>query len=159
MDKRYRIPLLICAIILPLDQLTKLAVEHYLPVYDVRVIIPGLLSLTHVENKGAAFGILAHHPFSGTIFTIVSIAAILLIVLYLARSKSNEVRISICLSLALAGAIGNLIDRIRIGRVIDFIDFHYKGWHWPAFNVADASITIGIILLAIGIVFLDKRES
>jgi signal peptidase II len=159
MKRKYQILLIVFCILLVLDQVSKLAIEYSLTLHNARVIVPGIFAITHVQNKGAAFGLLAHIPGAAHIFVITSLIAIALILVYFRLVKDREVWTPLCLSMILAGAVGNLIDRFRLGSVIDFLDFHYKGWHWPAFNVADASITVGVILLALKILWGEKKST
>lgn len=124
-----------------LDYITKKTIETYVQPHEVINVLP-FLRIVNIKNTGAAFGILS--DLSNNIFIFVSIAAIIFIVIYMLRTfKRLEI---FSLSLILGGAIGNLIDRVTIGKVIDFIDFSVGEWHWPAFNVADSSLSIGIIL-------------
>ena len=157
MKRKYRIVLIVFCILLAVDQASKLAIEHSLPLHQTREVIPGFFTIAHVQNRGAAFGLLAHIPGASTVFVITSLIAIGLILTYFRRIKEQEVWTPLCLSLIMTGAVGNLIDRFRLGGVVDFLDFHYQGWHWPAFNVADASITIGVILLALKILWGEKK--
>lgn len=159
MKKKYIILLIVFCILLTLDQGTKHLIEHFFPLHQIREVIPGFFAITHVQNTGAAFGLLAGLPAAAIIFVIISLMAITLILAYFHWIKDQEVWTPLCLSLVLTGAAGNLIDRFRLGSVIDFLDFQYRGWHWPAFNVADASITIGVILLAIKILWGEKKET
>ncbi len=159
MKRKYRILLIVFCILLALDQATKLFIEHTFSLHQIRELIPGFFTITHVQNRGAAFGLLAHIPGAALIFVIISLIAIGLILAYFRWIKEGEVWTPLCLSLILTGAVGNLIDRFRLGGVVDFLDFHYKGWHWPAFNVADASITIGVILLALKILWTEKKDT
>ncbi|MBN1255918.1 MAG: signal peptidase II [Deltaproteobacteria bacterium] len=159
MKRKYIILLIIFCVLLALDQGTKLFIEHSFSLHEFREVIPGFFAITHVQNTGAAFGLLAGLPEAATIFVIISLIAIAFILAYFRWIKEGEVWAPLCLSLVLAGAVGNLIDRFRLGGVVDFLDFQYRGWHWPAFNVADASITIGVILLAIKILWGEKKEA
>lgn len=127
-----------------LDYLTKRLVLTYIGQFEAIPILP-FLRLVHVENKGAAFGLFSN--ISNTTFIILSLIAMILIVFYLFHVKRWSEVISI--SFILGGAIGNLIDRLTIGKVVDFIDFFIGKWHWPAFNVADSALTIGLILFII----------
>ncbi len=124
-----------------LDYLTKRLVNTHI---DQSEAIPLLsfLRIVHVQNKGAAFGLFS--DIGNSIFIIISFIAIILVVVYLLNIKGGIETFS--LSLILGGAIGNLIDRLLRGGVIDFIDFYIGKWHWPAFNVADSSLTIGMVL-------------
>ncbi len=141
--------LFITAIVLSvvmLDQATKHMISANLTVYDSREILP-FLHIVHVRNIGAAFGM-----FKGlgkTFFIILSASAIAFIIYLLVRKTYN----TIGLSLILGGAIGNLIDRLVYGMVIDFIDFSVGTFHWPAFNIADSSLTIGIGIILLSHLF------
>jgi len=142
--------------VLVLDQLTKYIVETRIRLYDVITIIPGFFNLTHVRNKGAAFGVLAGLPeFWRSIFfiavTIVAVAVIITLIW-----KAHERLLVIAFSLIAGGAIGNVIDRIRYGEVVDFIQWYVKSYYWPSFNVADSAISIGVGLLVIEMLFSKK---
>ena len=123
------------------DYLSKKMIVSRVMLYDSINILP-FLNIVHVENKGAAFSILSN--LGNKYFVGISFIAIAAIILYLSRLPKGIEMFS--LSLILGGAVGNLIDRVRIGKVIDFIDVFVGEWHWPAFNVADSALTIGIII-------------
>jgi signal peptidase II len=138
--------LALSTVILVLDQVTKFAAVRYLAVHDPVEIAP-FFNLVLVYNPGAAFSLLADRAgWQRWFFIAVAVIASLWIV-YLLRRYPQEARFALALSLVLAGAVGNLIDRIFVGAVIDFLDFHAFGYHWPAFNVADAAISCGAVLL------------
>jgi len=140
MKKRLFVPL-ISSLVIILDFFTKKLVVARVPFYESIAVLP-FLRIVHVENKGAAFGLFS--SLGNSVFMAVAVFAVAMIVFYLLKhSQGKEVY---ALSLIIGGAIGNLIDRIRIGKVIDFIDFYVGDWHWPAFNVADSALTIGIVL-------------
>lgn len=129
-----------------LDQLTKLAIERVFEYGDVRRLT-SFFNLVLTYNKGAAFSFLREASgWQGPVLSAVAIIASGVIVFLLAR-HSHQRLFSLALSLILGGALGNLIDRLLHGHVIDFLDFHYAGWHWPAFNVADSAIVCGALLL------------
>ncbi|MDP2724962.1 MAG: signal peptidase II [Syntrophales bacterium] len=132
-----------------LDQATKAGIASKMLLYDSSIIIEGLLNLTYVRNPGAAFGFLSHASpvFRSTFFILTTVSAIGLIFYYVAVSKEDESCLVFALSLILGGAAGNLIDRMRFGEVIDFIDVYWKTYHWPAFNVADAAISLGACIM------------
>jgi signal peptidase II len=159
MKRKYRILLIVFAILLVLDQASKLLIEGSVPLHQAIEIIPGFFAIVHVENRGAAFGLLAGLPGAGTFFVVISLIAIVLIIAYFRWIKDDEVWTPLCLALVLTGAVGNLIDRFRLGSVVDFLDVHYRGWHWPAFNVADSCITIGVLLLALKILWGETKET
>ena len=135
--------------VLILDQTTKALVSAALRLHESRPIIPGVLSLTLVHNTGAAFGILAgeHSPLRTGFFLVVSVVAMGVVLWLLWRLRPEQKVEAAALSLIFGGAVGNVIDRIRFGKVIDYIDVFYRSYHWPAFNVADAAISVGVFLL------------
>ncbi|HYR03015.1 MAG TPA: signal peptidase II [Syntrophobacteria bacterium] len=135
--------------ILVLDQVTKALVSAALRLHESRPIIPGFLSLTLVHNTGAAFGILAgeRSPLRTFFFLVVSVVAMGVVLWLLWRLRPEQKVEAVALSLIFGGAVGNVIDRIRFGKVIDYIDAFYRSYHWPAFNVADAAISVGVFLL------------
>lgn len=129
------------AILIPIiDQVTKALVINQLPVYDSIAIIPGVLSLTHVRNPGAAFGILAYQR---PLFVAIAVILIVASVIFRRRIEHEPFIVRIGLGLGLGGAIGNLVDRLRTGYVTDFLDMPFI----PIFNVADTAIVIGVTLL------------
>jgi signal peptidase II len=148
----------IVSIVLVLDQLTKYIVQARIRLYDIITVIPGFFNLTHVRNKGAAFGILAELPefWRSTFFIVVTIVAVAVIIVLI--WKANERLLVIAFSLIAGGAVGNVIDRIRYGEVVDFIQWYVKSYYWPSFNVADSAISVGVGLLAIDMLFSKKPE-
>jgi signal peptidase II len=136
----------LASVIVLIDQLTKIAIERAFDYGDVRPV-NGFFNLVLTYNKGAAFSFLASASgWQKHFLTAVGIGASLFIVYLLARHGSQKL-FSLALAMILGGAIGNVIDRLAYGHVIDFLDFHVGGWHWPAFNVADSAIVGGAILL------------
>jgi len=138
---------LLIAIVL-LDQVTKWFVDRSMPLYRSIPVIDGFFNLTYIRNTGAAFGILAG---SGAAFRLpflmlFSFLAIGFIIVMLRRLPERETGLITALAFILGGAIGNLIDRFAYGEVIDFLDFYWANYHWPAFNVADSFITIGVTI-------------
>ncbi len=137
--------------VIVLDQLTKLAVRAWLPLHAEIEILPGFADLTHVKNTGGAFGFLAraHDSWRLPFFIGVGIVAIAALV-YLVRITPEHERLGLfAVAGVLGGAVGNLIDRVWFGEVTDFISLHWGEYYWPAFNVADALITIGAVLLIV----------
>ncbi|MDH4008562.1 MAG: signal peptidase II, partial [Desulfuromonadales bacterium] len=141
---RYRILAIISAVIIALDQATKLYVDANFRLHESMPVIRGFFNLTYVRNKGAAFGILADNAVRIPFFITVSIVAMLGILWYINRIRNDQKLAVFSLSLVFAGACGNLIDRVRLGEVIDFLDVFWQRYHWPAFNVADSAITVGV---------------
>ncbi|MGQ0522213.1 MAG: signal peptidase II [Betaproteobacteria bacterium] len=138
--------LALSASILILDQFTKFLVTENLTLHEV-VTITSFFNLVLVYNPGAAFSFLADQAgWQKALFITIGLAASVWIV-HLLRKHLRETLFCLALSLVLAGALGNVIDRLQFGAVIDFLDFHAYGWHWPAFNVADAAISCGAALL------------
>ena len=136
-------------VVIAVDQITKAAITEKLFMYGSHKVIDGFFSLVYVTNPGAAFGFLARAPeiFRYLFFIGITVLAILLIIYYIVKSKQETLLIVISLALIFGGAVGNLIDRIRFGAVVDFLDFYIGTWHWPAFNVADSAISIGAVLM------------
>ena len=141
----------ISAGIVLLDQATKLLVDRWMALHESLDVIDGFLRLTYVRNRGAAFGILsdAELPYQAALFSLLSLGALLAIALYAWRLPVESRLPRLALALIMGGAVGNLIDRMRLGYVIDFVDAHIGPHHWPAFNVADSAISIGVTLLVL----------
>ena len=151
---------LVVFVLMGLDQLTKALIVRSITLQGSREVIPGFFNLTHVRNRGAIFGFLSHSD-SRILFiflTLVSVAALGLVIYYFLKTPVSERLMKISLSLILAGALGNLIDRLFRGHVIDFLDFYVKDWHWPFFNVADSCITVGAFLLIYILIFKRGPE-
>ena len=144
-----------------LDQWTKALARTHLQPLDPRravVVIDGCFDLRYSENTGVAFGMLQQLPGGRILLTVVAMAALALVFHYLRRTDPSQTRLHLALGLIGGGAVGNLIDRIAFGRVSDFIVWHYRGHEWPAFNVADAALVVGVCLMALDMM-LDKRRS
>ena len=148
MTKKWKMVLGWVVSILVLDQLTKMIVDRTMPLHHSIPIIDGFFNLTYVRNTGAAFGIFAgsHEAFRLPFLILVSVLALGFVVVMLKRLRDEETGLITALSLIIGGAIGNLIDRVLYGEVIDFLDFYWSHYHWPAFNVADSCITIGVLI-------------
>jgi len=156
---KYRTLSIIAAIILVLDQATKLYVDANFKLHETVPVIRGFFHLTYVRNKGAAFGILSDSAIRIPFFITVSIIAMLGILWYIKHIRKDQKLALFSLSLVFSGAFGNLIDRIRFGEVIDFLDVFWQRHHWPAFNVADSAITVGVVLLFIEMWREDRNKS
>ena len=156
MKNKYLLAGSIIGVVLFLDQLTKYIVETRIRLHDVITIIPGFFNLTHVRNRGAAFGVLADLPefWRSTFFITVTVVAVAVIIVLI--WKAHERLLVVAFSLIAGGAVGNVIDRIRYGEVVDFIQWYVKSYYWPSFNVADSVISIGVGLLAIDMLFSKK---
>ena len=154
--KRFYISILLIAGILICDQWSKWLALTYLE-WGQHVPVLGWLDLTLVSNRGAAFSFLAGSEWANLFFIGVASSATVLMIVWLIREK-EDLFLRYALRLILAGALGNLIDRLRFGYVIDFIAVHYRDWYYPSFNVADASISIGAALLIINVVLTARRQ-
>ncbi len=145
-------------LVIILDQASKLLIDHHLELYESIKLIP-FFQLTYVRNTGAAFSFLAQAGgWQRWFFIILSISASIAICYWLKNMPKDRHWESAAWALVLGGALGNLIDRIAYGYVIDFLDAYYQHWHFPAFNVADSAITIGVGMLLIDVVLATRRS-
>jgi signal peptidase II len=145
--------LLFIAAIIALDQASKQLVAGHIPLGGAREVVRGFLRLWHVRNSGAVWGFFQGHdgglvPKVITGLAIIALATVLFFFLRADRRSRLELA---SYSFILGGALGNIIDRLRLGYVVDFIDAHVRAWHWPTFNVADSCITVGVLLLALAL--------
>ncbi|MEN6331118.1 MAG: signal peptidase II [Smithella sp.] len=147
------------AAVTALDQITKAAITSRFLLHESYAVIDGFFNLVYVMNPGAAFGFLAgaSAAFRYVFFTGITAVAILLIIYYLVKNQHGSTVTAVSLTLIFGGAVGNLIDRIRFGAVVDFLDLYIGACHWPAFNVADSAITVGAILMIWEIIGAKKR--
>ena len=150
------IPLLVVGLVL--DQVTKLLVLFKLPLGRQVPLIPGLLNLVHIHNKGAAFGLLSGWSAEYAWLFFVATTGLVLVVLgyLLWRLSDDHWLTALGYSLVLSGALGNMIDRVRLGEVVDFIDVYWGRYHWPAFNVADSLVCVGTAILVWVIIREEK---
>ena len=148
------------ALVFVLDQASKFYFEGALNLYQQIVIIPDLFSWTLAYNTGAAFSFLAGQSgWQRWLFALIAIVVSVVLVVWLKRLKPNETWLAIALALVLGGALGNLVDRVLFGHVIDFILVHWQNrWYFPAFNIADSAITVGAVLLALDMFKSKKPE-
>ncbi|HEY6362473.1 MAG TPA: signal peptidase II [Vicinamibacterales bacterium] len=148
----------IALIVLVLDQVTKAIVRSQFALHDAVPVIPGFFNLTRVHNTGAAFGMLnsVNFPFKTAALSVVAAGALAGLA-YFAASLPAAQRLSrVGIALIIGGAAGNLIDRIALGYVTDFVDVYWQGWHFWAFNVADAAITVGVALMILDMLGVAK---
>ena len=139
--------LILSLLVVVLDQLSKQLAEASLLVFERVPLLPGF-NLTLVYNEGAAFSFLSDQGgWQRWFFVVLATVVTLVLVFWLSRLKRSERLMAIALGLIIGGALGNLIDRVLWGHVIDFIDLYYRQWHWPAFNVADSAITLGVVFI------------
>ena len=151
----------ITGVIIVADQITKLLVHRSLGLYDSIAVIPGFFDLVHVRNEGVAFGLLNDTDlgFKAVITSALAVAALLGIIWYARQLQAHERLARLGVAAILGGAIGNLIDRVRLGYVLDFVDVYWGTWHFWAFNVADASITVGAILVMTDLLLVKQHAS
>lgn len=154
--KKYLLSGILATIVVIIDQLTKFLIKANIPLKKSIVVVDRFFHLTHVRNTGGAFSLLSEA--SNTFFMITSSIALVIVLIYLVRTPSDRLWHMTSLSLIFGGAVGNMIDRIRFGEVIDFIDLFYKDFHWPAFNIADSAITTGVLIIFIDMVFSGRKK-
>ncbi len=156
-----RLELVVVITVVILDQVTKAMIRPMLALHESREVIPNFLDLTRVHNTGAAFGMLnaAEFPFKTLVLSLVAAIALGGVAWYAATVPLTDRLARIGIAGVLGGAIGNLIDRAKDGYVLDFVDAYWGGWHFWAFNVADAAITVGVIFMILDILGLGKRAS
>jgi len=142
------------------DQLTKEIVRAQLPLHTSMTVVPGLIDFTHVRNSGAAFGILNASDFPGktVVIAVVATAALLGVGFYAASLAHHQLVARVGLALIIGGATGNLLDRIVAGSVVDFVDVYWRTYHFWAFNVADSAISVGVAIMILDMLGIDKRS-
>lgn len=149
MARRYWLTLAVATAVLLLDLATKAVVEARIPLHHAVPVVEGVFSLVHVRNTGAAFSLLAEAPQAVRVplFTAIAIGAAVAVLAFVRRLDDRQWLLTSALALVLGGAVGNLIDRLRYGAVVDFLLVYWRDWHWPAFNVADSAISVGVVVL------------
>lgn len=154
-----RFPALILLVVV-LDQASKLWIVGHFSLYETLPVVPGFFNLTYLTNTGAAFGFLAGNPsaWRQVFFIVVGVAALAGIVFLYRRLRNTSAWYVAALGLIAGGAAGNLIDRVRLGSVIDFLDVYIGAHHWPAFNLADSAITVGVGIFLVYNLFFDRKE-
>ena len=150
----------IAALIVVLDQATKALVRERLAVDESVTIIPGFFDLTRVHNTGTAFGFMngMDFPFKTMVLAVVALGALAGLAMYAASLPYQQWLARTGLALILGGAAGNLIDRVAAGYVVDFVDVYWSGWHFWAFNVADAAITVGVALMILDLLGMGTHH-
>ncbi|OGP18863.1 MAG: signal peptidase II [Deltaproteobacteria bacterium RBG_16_66_15] len=158
--RKFAVPVVSALLLGGVDQATKVWAVRNLPLYEPREIVQGFFGLVHVRNTGVAFSLLSSldhrwvHPFL-ILATVLAMGALLAYIAYLPCKGAAPVG----LGLILGGAVGNLIDRARLGYVVDFLDLYWRNHHWPTFNMADVGISAGVVLLVIDMVFCPKESA
>jgi signal peptidase II len=158
--RKYAFVLSVAAVVVVLDQLTKWYIRRTVGLYESVVVLDSFFHITHVRNAGGAFSLFAGAPSVVRLpfFLLVSSVAVVALLAFVRRVEPGRPLLLFALGAILGGAIGNLLDRMRSGEVTDFLDFHWHGWYWPAFNVADSFISTGMVILLL-YSFLVNDES
>ncbi|HUU12794.1 MAG TPA: signal peptidase II, partial [Terriglobia bacterium] len=140
------------------DQATKVLVKDSVPEHTVIPIIPHFLNLTHTKNAGVAFGLFsdAPAPWKTAVLIVVSVVLLVAVAGIVVRSRHLHWESGVGLAMILGGALSNLLDRIRTGRVVDFVDVYFRSYHWPTFNLADSAIVVGAIFLILQLIFFES---
>ncbi|TWJ18939.1 signal peptidase II [Geobacter argillaceus] len=158
MKNRYAILAAVTVLVLVIDQATKVYIDRTMQLYQSIPVVNGLFSITYMRNKGAAFSFLSNFNYRLPFFILISLVAVVAILVAYRKLRDDQRFAALALSLILSGAVGNLIDRVRLGEVIDFLDVFWQTHHWPAFNVADSAICVGVALLAVDMVLEERRQ-
>jgi signal peptidase II len=158
MKIKYIIMLALTPLILIVDQLTKLYIDRSMQLYGSIPVVDGLFNITYLRNRGAAFSFLAEASWRLPFFILATVIAVIAILVAFTKLRDDQRFAAVSLTLILSGAVGNLIDRVRLGEVIDFLDVYWGRHHWPAFNVADSAICVGVALLALDM-FREERRA
>jgi len=154
-----RVEVWLPAVIIVCDQLTKALVRSRLSLHESVAVVPGLLDFTHVRNTGAAFGFLnaVDFPFKTAVIVIVATLALIGVALYAAGLAHHQMLARVGLALIIGGAAGNLIDRIIVGSVVDFVDVYWRTYHFWAFNVADSAISVGVAIMILDMIGVSRH--
>ena len=158
MKPNYRIFAAVTAASLVVDQATKVLVDRTMALHQSIPVIDGFFSITYMRNRGAAFSFLADFDYRRPFFIAITLVAMAVIAVTFRKLRDDQRLAAFSLSLIFSGAVGNLIDRVRLGEVIDFLDVYWKTHHWPAFNVADSAICVGVALLALDMLREERRR-
>lgn len=155
--RRWRLFSAIALAGLLVDQATKLYIDGSMRLFDSIPVIENFFHITYVRNRGAAFSFLSNASWRMPFFITVSLIAAAVILVAFRKLRDDQRLAQVSLAMIFSGAVGNLIDRLRLGEVIDFLDAHWYRHHWPAFNVADSLICVGVFLLAVDMLLEEKR--
>ena len=156
-----RVEIWLPALIVVCDQVTKALVRTRLPLHESVAIVPGLLDFTHVRNTGAAFGFLnaVDFPFKTVVIAIIATVALIGVAVYAAGLAHHQMLARVGLALIIGGAAGNLIDRVIVGSVVDFVDVYWRTYHFWAFNVADSAISVGVAVMILDMIGVSRHAS
>jgi signal peptidase II len=158
MKLKYIILLVVSTVVLALDQVTKLYIDRTMDLHSSISVVENFFNITYMRNRGAAFSFLSDFNYRLPFFILVSLIAVAVILVVFRRLRPDQKFTAFCLALIFSGALGNLIDRVRLGEVIDFLDAHWYQHHWPAFNVADSAICMGVFFLAVDMFMEERRQ-
>jgi len=158
MKTKYIILCVVSIIVILLDQATKILIDRTMVLHTSIIVVKDFFDITYIRNKGAAFGFLADSSYRLPFFIMISGVALIVILGIFRKLRPEQTLNSFSLSLIFSGALGNLIDRVHLGEVIDFIYVHWYQHYWPAFNVADSAICVGVFLLAIEMLLDERRK-
>ncbi len=148
------------AAVIVVDQITKIAAERLLSLHEQVAVIPGFFNFTLAYNEGAAFNFLSEAGgWQRWFFTALALGVSIILIIWLKNLKSGDRWAALALALIIGGALGNLIDRLLYGHVIDFIQWYYRQWYWPSFNIADSAISVGATILIIAALFGQNDET
>ena len=154
---RTRLLLIVTPLLLITDQLSKIYIDRNFFLGESVTVFENFFHITYIRNKGAAFGILSDSPWRVPFFVTIGVIACVALLWYLYSTRADQKLLQISLVMVFSGAIGNMIDRVRLAEVIDFLDVHWYQYHWPAFNVADSAITVGVGLMILDLWFEERR--
>ncbi len=156
--RKFAVPAVSALALTAIDQATKVWAVRNLPLYEPFDVLPGFFDLVHVRNTGVAFSLLSNldHRWVHPVLILATLAAMAAVFAYIRYLPAKGVA-PFALGLIMGGALGNLIDRMRLGYVVDFLDLHWRSHHWPTFNVADIGISVGVVLLLIDMVVAPKE--
>ena len=158
MHKKYKLIVVVASLVVIFDQLVKIYVDNSMRLHQSIEVVENFLNITYIRNRGAAFGMFAgvNESYRVPFFLVVTFIAICVILFMVRSYKDGSFFYPFSLALILGGALGNMIDRVRMGEVIDYIDVHWYQHHWPAFNVADSAISVGVAFLFIHMFTVEK---
>ena len=156
-----RLEIWLPVVIVALDQLAKAIVRSMVPLHSSVTVVPGFVDFTHVQNSGAAFGILsaAEFPFKTVLLAVIAIATLFGVGIYAASLARHQLVARVGLALIIGGAAGNLLDRVVAGSVVDFVDVYWRTYHFWAFNVADSAITVGVAIMILDMLGVGTHVS
>jgi signal peptidase II len=157
MKPRYTLFAVLTVVGLLLDQAAKLYIDRTMQLFDSIPVVTNFFNITYVRNRGAAFSFLSDASWRLPFFIGITLVAAIAILVAFHKLRDDQKLAQVSLAMIFSGAVGNLIDRVRLGEVIDFLDAHWYSHHWPAFNVADSLICVGVFLLAVDMLLEDKR--